>query len=260
MPVPLSVLLLARDEAERLARLIPRLGFAREVVVVVDAASADGTRAVAERLGARVFERALEGFGPQRRFALEQAREPWVLWVDADEWPDDALVAAIERAVAEGRADGYRIARRTWFLGAPIRYCGWQGERVLRLFRRERARFDDAPVHEQVAVEGSLGELAGTLEHHSYQRWSDCQGKLFRYAAAGAERMRREGRNASVWDLLFRPPLRFLRMYVLQVGALDGARGVAVCTLAAAQVFLKYAECWARRHEPAGGARAAAPR
>src|SRR6185503_5349738 len=108
MLAPLSVLLLARDEAGRLERLIPRLAFARDVVVVVDAASQDGTRAVAERLGARVFERALDGFGPQRRFALQQAREPWVLWIDADEWPDDTMVRAIEGAVASdgGSADG----------------------------------------------------------------------------------------------------------------------------------------------------------
>ena len=252
MPAPLSVLLLARDEAARLERLIPRLAFARDVVVVVDAASRDGSRAVAERLGARVFERALDGFGPQRRFALVQAREPWVLWIDADEWPDDAMVRAIEGAVGnEGTgADGYRLARRTWFLGAPIRYCGWQGERVLRLFRRERAAFDDAPVHEQVKVAGRIEELAGVLEHHSYERWADCRDKLFRYASAGAEKMRREGRSASALDVLFRPPLRFFRMYVLQLGLLDGARGVLVCALAAAQVFLKYAEVWTRRHEP----------
>ena len=257
MPAPLSVLLLARDEAARLERLIPRLAFAREVVVVVDPASMDDTRAVAERLGARVFERALDGFGPQRRFALEQAREPWVLWIDADEWPDDRLVAAIEAAAgAAAVPGGFRIARRTWFLGAPIRYCGWQGERVLRLFRRERARFDDAPVHEQVQVEGGLADLPGTLEHRSYERWADCRDKLFRYAAAGAERMRRDGRGASPLDLVLRPPLRFFRMYVLQLGVLDGARGVLVCALAAAQVFLKYAEVWSRRHEePGGGAR-----
>lgn len=259
MPSEVSVLLLARDEVALLERLIPRLAFAREVVVVLDAAGGGVARPVAERLGARVFERALDGFGPQRQFALAQARAPWVLWVDADEWPDDGLVAAIQAAVSAGHADGFRCSRRTWFLGARIRFCGWQGERVLRLFRRERASFGDEPVHEQVRVAGTLADLPGTLEHHSYQRWDDCRDKLFRYAAAGAERMRREGRSATPLDLLLRPPLRFFRMYVLQLGALDGARGFAVCALASTQVFLKLAEVWARRHEPSGGG-AAAPR
>lgn len=248
--LPLSVLLLARDEAERLEALLPTLAFAREVVVVVDAACKDGTKEVAERSGARVFVRPLEGFGAQRQFALAQCREPWVLWIDADERLDARALVSLRQAVESGRAEGGRLLRRTWFLGRPIRHCGWSGERVLRLFRREAARFDDAPVHERVLVQGSIIDLDGTLDHHSYATWDDCRDKLVRYAAAGAERARRSGRRAGVLDLIVRPPLRFVRMYVLQAGFLDGAHGVAVCTLAAAQVFLKYAELWARPGAP----------
>jgi glycosyltransferase involved in cell wall biosynthesis len=253
--LPISVLLLARDEAVRLERLIPSLRFAREVVVVVDAASQDGTREVAGRLGARVFERPLDGFGPQRRFGLEQCREDWVLWLDADETLDERAERAIAEVLEAPACAVYRIERRTWFLGRPIRWCGWRGERIPRLFRRTRARLDDAPVHERVTVDGAMGELAGRIEHRSYETWQDCRDKLVRYAAAGAEKARRRGQRASVLDLLLRPPLRFVRMYVLQLGVLDGSRGVAVCLLAAAQVFLKYAELWAdpegRRGPPA---------
>jgi (heptosyl)LPS beta-1,4-glucosyltransferase len=244
--LPISVLLLARDEAERLDALLPRLAFAREVVVVIDAATRDRSRTVAERHGARVFERALDGFGPQRRFALAQCREPWVLWIDADERPDAAAVAGIARLVREGTAAGGRLRRRTWFLGRRIRFCGWRGERVLRVFRREAAGFDDAAVHERVHVAGPVVDVAGTLEHHSYARWEDCREKLVRYAAAGAAEARRAGRRATLAEVLLRPPLRFLRMYLLQLGALDGAHGALLCALAAAQVFLKYAELWAR--------------
>ena len=244
-PLPVSVLLLARDEARRLETLLPRLAFAREVVVVVDAASADDSRDVAERLGARTFVRPLEGFGEQRRFALEQCREPWVLWIDADEQLDPGAPERLGAALREEQVAAFRLRRRTWFLGRPIEHCGWQGERVLRLFRRAVASFDDAPVHEQVAVTGRIADLDVTLEHFSYERWSDCRDKLVRYAAAGAEQLRRRGRRAHVLDLVARPPLRFLRMYVLQGGFLDGARGVAVCALAAVQVLLKYAELWA---------------
>jgi glycosyltransferase involved in cell wall biosynthesis len=249
--LPLSVLLLARDEAQRLADLLPRLGFAREVVVVVDAATRDATRDVAARLGARVCERALDGFGPQRAYGLAQTREPWVLWLDADERLDERAVTAIGDAVRNGTAAGFRVPRVTWFLGKRIRFCGWRGEKVLRLFRREAASFDDAPVHEQVRVRGPVLDLAGVIEHRSYERWEDCRAKLERYAAAGAERMRNQGRSASALDVLARPPLRFFRMYVLQAGFLDGAHGVLVCALAAAQVLLKYAQVWAAARAPA---------
>lgn len=249
--LPISVLLLARDEARRLESLLPALDFAREVVVVLDAATRDASAEVAERHGARVLTRALDGFGPQRAFGLAACREPWVLWLDADERLDVAARAAVVAAVTAGPATaGFRLERRTWFLGRPIRWCGWRGERVLRLFRRESARFDDAPVHERVRLEGASADLPGVIEHHSYADWEACRDKLVRYAAAGAERARRAGRRATPLDLVVRPPARFVRMYVLQLGVLDGARGFVLCALAAAQVFLKYAELWAR---PRGG-------
>ena len=252
--LPLSVLLLARDEEDRLEALLPRLDFAREVVVVLDRATRDRSREVAERHGARVVERALEDFGRQRQFGLEQCREPWVLWIDADERLDAAGVAGLRAAIAaEGPHGGYRVERRTWFLGRRIRHCGWSGERIVRLFRRASARFDPAPVHESVTVAGAIGELPGTLEHHSYPEWRSCRDKLVLYAARGAERARQRGRRAGPLDLIARPPLRFLRMYVLQAGFLDGAHGLALCVLASAQVALKYLELWA---DPGGPGRA----
>lgn len=262
--LPISVLLLARDEAARLADLLPRLAFAREVVVVVDAATRDDTREVAARFGARVVERALDGFGAQRAFGLARTREPWVLWLDADERLDAPALAAV-RAAVEGAgapgaaAAGYRIERVTWFLGRRIRHCGWRGEKVLRLFRREAAAFDDAPVHEQVRVRGPVLDLGGLIEHRSYERWEDCRDKMLRYAAAGAARLRRAGRGAGPLDVLLRPPLRFFRMYVLQMGFLDGAHGLLLCALAAGQVLLKYGELWAGPHAPPEAAAPGAP-
>ncbi len=243
---PISVLLLARDETAELERLLPALAFAAEIVVVWDSGGDPATRAAAERSGARVLARALDGFGPQRAFALAHCREPWVLWVDADERPDARAIAAAADAAASSEVAAYTLERRTYFLGREIRWCGWRGERVLRLFRREHARFDDAPVHERVLVTDPVRPLAGTLEHHSYATWDACVAKLRRYAHAGAEKAWRAGRRASALDVVVRPPLRFVRMYVLQLGVLDGAHGAIVCALAAAQVLLKYAELWSR--------------
>ena len=243
--LPISILLLARNEARRLSGLLPSLAFAGEIVVVVDSATTDATREVARTAGARVFERALDGFGSQRRFALEQCTQPWVLWLDADERLDGKAVRAITNVVrARDAADGYRLARQGWFLGRRIRFCGWRGETVLRLFRRDRARFDDAEVHEAVSVAGPVVRMEGAIEHHSYDRWEDCRDKLLRYSTAGAARAHRAGRTAGVLDVVLRPCARFVRMYVLQFGLLDGAAGMLLCALAAAQVFLKYSELW----------------
>lgn len=244
---PLSVLLLARDETSDLEELLPQLTFAAEIVVVWDPRGDQATRTCAERLGARVFEQAFVGFGPQRRFALSQCTQSWVLWIDADERLDAAAVAALGRAVQAPDAgpSHYRLQRATWFLGRRIRFCGWQDELIVRLFRRAAARFDDAEVHEQVQVSGSgPGRLDGLLEHHSYRTYADCTTKCVRYARAGAIQAERRGRRAGALDVLVRPPLRFLRQYVWQLGFLDGAHGLVLCGFAAVQVFLKYSQLW----------------
>ncbi len=255
-PLPLSVLLLARDESLALERLLPALAFARETVVVWDDRGDPGTRDLAERLGARVIPHAFEGFGPQRQFALSQCREPWVLWIDADELPSDSMerdlrgqlagAGAAESASVREEVAAWRLVRRTWFLGRRIRHCGWGDEKIVRLFRRDRARFDDAPVHERVVVDGAVGDLPCVLEHHSYETIDVCIEKMVRYARAGAEKAWRVGRRAGAIDVALRPPLRFLRQYLLQAGFLDGAHGLALCCFAAAQVAIKYAELWER--------------
>jgi hypothetical protein len=247
----ISALLLARDETRDLEELIPALlAFAREVVVVWDPRGDRAARDAAVRLGATVSERAFDGFGPQRAAALAACTQEWVLWIDADERLDARAVEAIVAATDPARAGSpthFRIERAGWFLGRRIRWCGWRGEWLTRLFRREAARFDDAPVHERVTVGGDgPGALAGTLEHHSYRTWDDCLTKLTRYADANAEKAWRAGKRAGPLDVLVRPPLRFVRQYVLQLGFLDGAHGLVLCALAAAQVALKYAGLWAR--------------
>ena len=244
--LPLSVLLLARDELADLGGLLPALGFAREVVVVWDERGDARVRALAEASGARVYARAWTGFGPQRQFALAQCTQPWVLWIDADERLDAAAVESIGVAVRADRADvaGFALERVTHFLGRRIRFCGWQGERLVRLFRRTGGRFDDAQVHERLLLEGAVARLAGVLEHHSYRTWDACVTKMRRYAEAGAEKAWRAGRRAGPLDGPVRAPLRFLRQYVLQLGFLDGWRGVLVCAFAAEQVRLKYTLLW----------------
>jgi glycosyltransferase involved in cell wall biosynthesis len=239
---PVSVMLLARDETARLEALLPELAFAAEVVVVWDDRGDPRTRATAERAGARVFTRPWAGFGAQRRFALERCTQPWVLWVDADERPDTVARDAIARAVRDPAGPpAWTLERVNFFLGGRIRYCGWGGERLVRLFRRDAARFADADlVHEEVAVPGTPGRLAGVLEHRSYETWADCVVKRDRYAEANAEKAFRAGRRAGPLDGLVRAPFRFLRQYVLQLGVLDGWRGLVLCAFAASQVRRKY--------------------
>ncbi|MEO5989078.1 MAG: glycosyltransferase family 2 protein [Candidatus Eisenbacteria bacterium] len=246
--LPLSVLLLARDEAGHLEALLPTLAFASEVVVVWDPRGNACTRQVAERLGARVFDHVFAGFGPQRQFALEQCTQPWVLWIDADERLGVGASARLAHFIAPGMEHAaIALHRVTHFLGAPIRHCGWQGETLVRVFRREGAQFDLAPVHERLGTPArTLVTSDLVLTHLSYETWEQCVDKPRVYAQLGAEKAFALGRRTGAFDMVWRPPLRFVRMYVLQLGVLDGVRGWLVCSLGAWQVFLKYAELWDR--------------
>jgi (heptosyl)LPS beta-1,4-glucosyltransferase len=140
------------------------------------------------------------------------------------------------------------VRRETTFLGQVIHWCGWRDEWLPRVFTRRGARFDDAPVHERVELPGAAVHRVGRIEivHHSYRTIDDCVTKMSRYAHANAEKAFRAGRRAGLLDVVVRPPLRFLRQFVFQLGFLDGAHGFVLCAFAATQVFLKYAELWAR--------------
>jgi len=254
VPLPVSVLLLARDETADLEALIPALSFAREIVVVWDEAGDPRTLDTAERLGARVHPRRLDGFGAQRQFALERCTQDWVLWIDADERPGPATAGALARAIAAagGGACVLHALRTSYFLGRRIRHCGWGGEWIPRFFTRAGARFDAALVHERVVLDGARAlphDPAFTIEHHSYPDWDTCVAKMVRYAHANAEQAAREGRTATALDAFFRSRLRFFRQYVLQLGFLDGRHGMLLCLLAAWQVGLKYSELAARTRE-----------
>jgi glycosyltransferase involved in cell wall biosynthesis len=239
---PISVLVPTKDEAANVEACLASVAWADERVVV-DSESTDATRALAERAGARVLVRPFDDWSAQKNWALERVAHPWVLCLDADERVDATLAASIAALPEEPAHDGFRIARANHFLGAPVRRSGWGHDRVLRLFRRDRGRFEGA-IHERVTGLASVGELAGSLVHHPYRTWADCETKLVRYARRNAAEAYRTGKRAGPLDVVFRPPLRFLRAYLAQGGVLDGAAGVGVCGLTAMSVFLKYAWLW----------------
>ena len=239
---PLSVLVPTLNEERNLAACLASVAFAEEVVVV-DSLSSDRTTAVARSMGARVLSRPFDDWSAQKNWALAQCAHPWVLCLDADERVDAALVRAIEALPGEPAADGYRLFRRNRFLGHSIRYSGWQDDRVVRLFRRDRGRFEGR-IHERVTGLDRVLDLPGALDHEPYATWEDYERKLWRYARAGARAAYDLGRRSGPWAMLIRPPARFLRMYVAQGGFRDGAPGLALCGLSAIAVFLKYAFLW----------------
>jgi glycosyltransferase involved in cell wall biosynthesis len=243
---PLSVVVTTWNEAGNLPGCLESVRWADDVLVV-DSGSRDSTVEIARAYGARVLVHPYESAGRQKNWALGHVARPWVLVLDADERPTPELAAEIREVVCrDGPLDGYFLSRRSFFLGREIRHCGWDGDRVLRLFRAGRGLYDDRLVHETLRLDGREGQLHAPLLHYTYRTFSDYLDKLERYTARGAADLRAAGKHASLAALLLRPPARFLRMYFLQLGFLDGVHGLLLCTLSAHSVWLKYA----RQFEP----------
>ena len=246
---PVSIVIPTRNEALQIGECVRGLAWAGEVIVV-DGASADGTAESARAAGARVLNGARAGTGgqtiaAQRNAGIAAAAHEWVFALDADERIGPELAAELAATVAAPAHEAYAVRRRNVFFGKTITRAGWGEDWVVRLFRRER-RFVERRVHEGLEPVADVGRLGAPLEHVPYRDLSHYLQKLDRYATWAAEDLAARGRRPRLSDLLFRPPARFARMYLLQLGVLDGWRGAVLCGLAAVSVFLKYARLWER--------------
>jgi len=241
----LSACVIARDEEDRIGDCLRSLAFCDDVLVV-DSHSTDRTRGIAAELGARVIERDWPGHVAQKEFAIRQAQHDWVLCVDADERVSDGLRAEIEALRTAGFPDrpGWRMPRRSAYLGRWIRHGSWHPDYQLRLFDRRRGRWAGRDPHDRVWLDGAAGTLREPILHHPYRDFAEHLRTIDRYASIQAERLHDDGRRGSLLDVLLRPPWRFFRFYVLERGFLDGWRGLVLALLAAHYVRLRYLKLW----------------
>lgn len=244
-PVSLSVCIITLNEQDNLPRCLKSVAGLASQIVVVDSLSTDDTQQIAREAGAEVIERPFEGHVLQKQFALEKAREDWVICLDADEWLDDDLREAVRRVISsEGPTgtNGYELNRRNHYLGAWIDHCGWSPEWRLRLVRRGKARWTGTDPHDRLEADGQPARLSGRLCHRPYRSLADHLGTVNRYTDIMVAQRLERGERAPLFALLLRPPARFLKMYLLRAGFLDGWRGFVVSAMGAFYVFLKYAK------------------
>ena len=251
MPARLSVIVITKNEAQRLPTCLASVAFADELIVV-DSGSTDGTQALARSLGARVIETAdWPGFGPQKQRALNAASGDWVLSIDADEWIDDTLAAAIRQLLADddGRPAALQVDRLSAFCGQWMRAGSWYPDRLVRLFRRGQARFSDDLVHERLVMIGEAAQtpwptLPGLLLHNSIASLHDGIDKMNRYTTGRALDLRRNGRSGGLGAALAHGLWAFVRSYVVRRGFLDGRRGFVLATLDAQSSYTRYLKLW----------------
>jgi glycosyltransferase involved in cell wall biosynthesis len=243
MPAPLlSVIVITKNESARIDACLASVAFADEWVVV-DSESSDDTGERARRFGALVFSFAdWPGFGAQKQRALDRASGRWVLAIDADERVTPELAASIQRALAAGEVGpvAYEISRLSSFCGRWIRHGDWYPDRVLRLFRRDKARFSADRVHERVIVEGLAGRLDGELLHDTMPTLDDALAKMNRYSSESAAERAAAGQRGGLATAIGHAAWAFVRGYVVKRGFLDGAAGFTVAVYVADGTFWRY--------------------
>ncbi|HEX5132972.1 MAG TPA: glycosyltransferase family 2 protein [Candidatus Krumholzibacteria bacterium] len=240
----ISVIVTTFNESANIERCLDSVrGFGE--IVVVDSFSGDDTLARCRGRCTTLYQRRYVSPADQKNWAAARARNDWVLVLDADEWLEPDLRAEIDLLDPASRA-GFWIRRRSDFLGRTIRHCGWQRDKVLRLYDRRRGRYPDAWVHEEVVLDGEAGILDARLRHNPYRDVAHHLEKIESYTTSGARQYAERGGRAPALRMVTHPPFRFLRMYVMQGGFLDAYPGLVLCLLGAYGVFLKYAKAWER--------------
>jgi glycosyltransferase involved in cell wall biosynthesis len=249
----LSITIITKNEEHRIQRCLQSVAFAQEIIVL-DSGSTDRTCELARALGAQVVSSPdWPGFGVQKGRALALATQPWVLSIDADEVLSPALQLQIKALMAQdgqwqGRHyDGFKLRRQSRFCGNLVRFGDWQGDQVLRLFRRTRGRFTEDIVHERIEVDGPCATLTAVLEHDSVDSWADGASKMRRYAALGAQKLAAKGRG-SVGAAWIHGLWTAIRGLVFRAGLLDGITGLKVAWLNSQGAFLKYRWAGLLRH------------
>jgi len=244
--VKISACLITLNEERDLPRCLASVAPLVDEIVVVDSGSTDATAEIARKFGARVIHQHWLGYVGQKNFALAQAAHPWVLSIDADEEISPELSAAITRlkndpaSDAPGSPAGYEVSRQVFYRNKWVRHGDWYPDRLVRLFRRDRARFTGGRVHEKLELDGDFLTLPGHLHHFTYANPADRAARCAKYAELWAQSAHEEGRHAGPLSPPLHAAARFLKGYLLKHGFLDGAVGWDVAAGNAREVWLKY--------------------
>lgn len=250
---PITLLVIARNEASVIGHCLNSVPFAAEKLVI-DSGSTDGTQAMAVKHGARVVHQDWLGFGPQRNFATTQASHDWILSLDADEALTPALARELQAQLPQLLASthaGAILRRQTWYMGAPMRwYRPMVGERLGRIYHRERARWTDVRVHESLRFNGTTTSFREPFAHHNNPTLVHKQLKTLRYAELKARDWLERDQPTQMWLCPFVFMAAFIKDYLLRLAFLDGWRGYVVSQIAASYAVYKRLRYYEMKRNP----------
>ncbi len=241
---PISALVITYNEIDYIEKCMASIDFADEIIVV-DSFSTDGTYEYLQKHPkAKVIQHPFENFTAQKSFALEQASNDWILFLDADEVVTEALKNEIIATVA-GNADivAYWFYRTFMFQNEELKFSGWQTDKNYRLFRKSKAKFSDRKiVHETLDIDGESGIFKEKLIHYCYKNYQDYKGKMIKYGRLKAREDYFREKKFRYTSLLVKPLWKFLNHFIIRLGILDGTKGIIICYLNALSDLERFRE------------------
>ncbi len=243
--IPLSVFIIAKNEADRIPVVIRAVRDWVDEVIVIDSGSTDDTVAVSEALGARVLFHAWRGYGPQKVFAEQQCRNAWLLNLDADEEISPRLGEEIRALFNSGEPSctAYTLPILPLYPFQDSGHAWTAFHHPVRLYRKDMAGFKDELVHDTVVVhEGRIGHLKGMVLHRSFRSLAHHVEKVNGYSSAQAEVLAARGRDPGLLALLLTPIFAFFKQLILRREFVNGVDGIVVSYMYAFQRFIRLAK------------------
>ena len=230
----LSVVIITKNEEKFIGDAIKSAEFADEILLL-DSGSTDGTCKIAKKLGAKVENQTWLGFGPQKNSAVDLATNDWVFVLDADERIPSKLCSEIITTLKNPSFDGYFVGRLNNFFGKDIKTCGLYPDYSVRLFNRNKGRFNDVLLHESVEIEGKVAKLNNHMIHLAYSNVDEFIEKQRYYSKLS-------NKKKNIVKAVAYPCWTFFKLYFIKLGFLDGWHGYIIAKIYAKYTFWKYSK------------------
>ncbi len=240
----LSLAIITYNEEENIVRLLDSLADTVDETIIVDSFSTDKTKEICAQKypQAKFFEKKFNGYGEQKNHALHLCSHEWVLFLDADEVPDEDMKRAIKTIISsESTEFNVYKAKFNNHLGIHlIKYGGWGNVYRERLFRKKYARYSDDKVHEFLITDQKSGLLEGKLNHYTYKSIHHHVSKINKYSDMMAEKMFERGKKINRFKIIVSPIFEFIKVFIFKLGFLDGFPGFYIAKTMSYYTFLKY--------------------
>lgn len=238
----LSVALITFNEEKNLERTLKSVVEIADEIIIVDSGSKDRTEEIAKKYGAKFYSEPWRGYGAQKNLAIDRCSGDWVLNIDADEEISKELATRIDeiKNSSDEIKRVYKVNNTSVCFGKILRHGGWSNIYKIKLFRKDAGRYNDNVVHEDFITSEKVYSLKEEMFHHSYLTMGDYLTKFNRYTTEGALDYYKKGKKPSNFQIIFNPIFKFIKMYIFQLGFLDGIEGLMIAVDSSVYSMTKY--------------------